>query len=115
MPALSTCVSATRPRPQESEATDDDELVLGDIQVGESLDAEVLDDANAAPLDLGEAELSAIEAAAAYAAIYSDELLAEADAGGDDLSPAEAVAARADEALDRSAACSGDSNARVER
>ncbi|KAG1665561.1 hypothetical protein FOA52_000707 [Chlamydomonas sp. UWO 241] len=85
----------------EEDAADDDELVLGDIQVGESLDSEVLDDANAAPLDLGEAELSAIEAASAYAAIYSDELLAEADAGGDDLSPPEAVAARADEALDR--------------
>merc|ERR1719343_1505157 len=45
--------------------------------------------------------MEAIAAATEYAVAYGDELLAEADAGGDDLSPEAGVISRADLALDR--------------
>ena len=87
----------------QEETTDDEpdfSMDGKDIAEGEVLDALVLDNMDAG-VELDEAAIEAISAAAEYSTVYGDELLAEADAGGDDLSPAEGIVSRADLALDR--------------
>eukprot|EP00955_Chlamydomonas_euryale_P099845 365247-Chlamydomonas_euryale.AAC.12 len=50
---------------------------------------------------MGDEERTAIYAAAQYVTRYSDEVLAEADMEGDELSPVAGIKKRADTALDR--------------
>lgn len=88
---------------QDETADDDAEVLLEgeDFVEGELLDALVLDDAEVNNVELDESALEAIAAAQEFQASYGGELLAEADMGGDENSPSEGVAARADSALDR--------------
>jgi len=84
------------------EATDvDEEAVVGDVSAGELLDDVVLEAEAVANIEMGDEERTAIYAAAQYVTRYSDEVLAEADMEGDELSPVAGIKKRADTALDR--------------
>ncbi len=78
-----------------------DTLMEGeDFVEGDLLDALVLDDEETERVELDADALAAIEAAEEFASTYNDELVVEPDMGGDENSSSDAMAARADGALD---------------
>ena len=84
---------------QDEDDIDESLLEGEDFVEGESLDSLVLEDL-ADNIELDEESLAAIEAAEDFVKTYNDELLLEADLGGDDLSSADAISAKAAAALD---------------
>ena len=84
---------------QDEEDEADLDLEGEDFVEGESLDSLVLEE-QVESVVLDEEALAAIEAAQGFITTYNDELVAEADMGGDELSSADAVAAKAAGALD---------------
>jgi hypothetical protein len=91
-----------RPCPLELQDEDEEadlELEGQDFVEGESLDSLVLEE-QVESVVLDEEALAAIEAAQGFITAYNDELVVEAEMGGDELSSADAVAAKAAVALD---------------
>ena len=79
---------------QDEDEEADLELEGQDFVEGESLDSLVLEE-QVESVVLDEEALAAIEAAQGFITAYNDELVVEAEMGGDELSSADAVAAKA--------------------